>query len=102
MTTKKLGKSDGMEHRKSSKPEKQYVRGIVHNLSLQRLTDQKIVDYLHDEKNIDMARTTVNGIKNQIEKHAEKWYIELEFYLQIHSNLQRTYRFSFFISKEIA
>jgi len=67
-----------MKHKKSSKSEKQYVRGIVHNLSLQRLTDQEIVDYLHDEKKIDIARTTVNGIKNQVEKQAEKWYIELK------------------------
>jgi hypothetical protein len=67
-----------MKHKKSSKSEKQYIRGIVHNLSLQRLTDQEIVDYLHDEKKFDIARTTVNGIKNQVEKQAEKWYIELK------------------------
>ena len=67
-----------MEHKKQSKSEKQYVRGIVHNLSLQRLTDQEIVEYLRDEKKIEIARSTVNGIKNQIEKQAEKWYIELK------------------------
>src|SRR6476646_2304407 len=50
---------------------------MVHNLSLQRMTDQEITDYLHGEKNIDIARTTVNTIKNQIERQAEKWYIEL-------------------------
>ena len=55
-----------MKHTKSSKSEKQYVRGIVHNLSLQRWTDQEIVDYLHDEKNIDIARTTLNTIKNHV------------------------------------
>jgi len=60
-----------------SKSEKEYVRGIVHNLSLSRWTDQEIVDYLHSEKKIDIARTTVNTIKNQIERKAEKWYIEL-------------------------
>ena len=67
-----------MKHKKSSKSEKQYLRGIVHNLSLQRLTDQEIVDYLHNEKKIDIARTTVCGIKNQVEKQAEKWYVELK------------------------
>jgi hypothetical protein len=66
-----------MEHKKQSKSQKQYLRGIIHNLSLQRWTDQEIVGYLNDEKKIDIARSTVNGIKNKIEKEAEKWYIEL-------------------------
>ena len=66
-----------MEHKKSSRAEKQYVRGIIHNLSLQRWTDQEIADYLLNEKKIEIARTTVNGIKNQMEKKAEKWYLEL-------------------------
>ena len=70
-------KSDKTKHIKLSKSEKEYVRGIVHNLSLSRWTDQEIVDYLHSEKKIDIARTTVNTIKNQIERKAEKWYIEL-------------------------
>jgi hypothetical protein len=48
-----------------------------HNLSLSRWTEQKIVDYLRDEKKIEIARSTVNSIKNQIEKQAEKWYMEL-------------------------
>ena len=38
---------------------------------------QEIVDYLRDEKQIEIARSTVNSIKNQIEKQAEKWYIAL-------------------------
>jgi nitrogen fixation/metabolism regulation signal transduction histidine kinase len=65
-----------MEHKKQSKSEKQYLRGVIHNLSLQRWTDQEITDYLH-EKGTNIARTTVNSIKNQIEKQAENWYIEL-------------------------
>lgn len=44
---------------------------------MSRWTDQEIVDYLHDEKRIDLARSTVSKIKNQIEAQAEKWYIEL-------------------------
>ncbi len=66
-----------MKHRNSTNSQKQYLRCIIHNLSLQRLTDQEIVDYLNNEKNIDIARSTVTGIKNKIEKEAEKWYIEL-------------------------
>ncbi len=77
MTTKTYSKSDRMEHKKSSKSVKQYVRGVIHNLSFSRWTEQEIVDYLHDEKKIEMARSTVNGIKNQMEKQAEKWYMEL-------------------------
>lgn len=77
MTTKKYSKNDGMEDKKSSKSEKQYVRAVIHNLSLSRWTDQEIVDYLYDEKKIRIARSTVNGIKNQIAKKAEKWYLEL-------------------------
>jgi hypothetical protein len=65
-----------MEHKKQSKSQKQYLRGIIHNLSLQRWTDQEIVGYLNHGKKIDIARSTVNGIKNKIEKEAE-WYIEL-------------------------
>ena len=66
-----------MERRKVAKSEKQYLRGIIHNLSLQKWTDQDIVDYLRDEKSIDIGRSTVTKIKNQISKEAEKWYIEL-------------------------
>lgn len=70
-------KNDRATRKKVAKSDKQYVRGIVHNLSLSRWTDQQIVDYLRDEKEIEIARSTVNSIKNQIEKQAEKWYIEL-------------------------
>jgi len=30
-----------------TKPEREYVRDIVHDLSFQRLTDQEIVQWLH-------------------------------------------------------
>jgi hypothetical protein len=63
---------------RSTNAQKQYVRGIVHNLSLQRWTDQEIVDYLRTEKKIDLARITINGIRRNIEKQAAKWYIELK------------------------
>jgi hypothetical protein len=61
-----------------TKPEREYVRGIVHNLSFQRLTDREIVQWLHDEKQIDLDRSTVSKMRNQVELKAEKWYIELK------------------------
>jgi hypothetical protein len=81
-----------MERRKVAKLEKQYLRGIIHNLSLQKWTDQDIVDYLRDEKSIDIGRSTVTKIKNQIEKEAEKWYIELK---------RSTYKFVAITRKEL-
>jgi hypothetical protein len=61
-----------------TKSEREYVKGIVHNLSLQRLTDQEIVQWLHDEKKIDLDRNTVSKMRNHVELKAEKWYIELK------------------------
>ena len=66
-----------MERQKFTKTEKQYQRGIIHNLSLQRWTDQEITDYLYNEKNMNISRSQVSRIKNIIEESAEKWYIEL-------------------------
>jgi hypothetical protein len=77
MTSNNNSKSANTKHTKVAKSQRQYVRGIIHNLSLQRWTSQEISDYLHDEKKIDIARSTVNSIRRQIEKQAEKWYIEL-------------------------
>jgi hypothetical protein len=61
-----------------TKAEREYIKGIVHNLSLQRLTDQEIVQWLHDEKQIDLDRSTVSKMRNHVEQKAEKWYIELK------------------------
>jgi DNA-directed RNA polymerase specialized sigma54-like protein len=49
-----------------TKSEREYVRGIVHNLSFQRLTDQEIVQWLHEEKEIDIDRSTVSKMRNQV------------------------------------
>ena len=85
-----------------TKSERECIKGIIHNLSFQRLTDQEIVQWLHDEKQIDIDRSTVSKMRKQgrtrsgeIVSRAQK------IYLQIHCNLQRTDRFSFFISKNI-
>jgi hypothetical protein len=66
-----------MGHRKWTKAERQYIKGIVHNYSLQRWTDQDIVDYLREEKRIKIGRSTVTKIKNSVVEEAEKWYTEL-------------------------
>jgi hypothetical protein len=57
---------------------KEYVKAIVHQLSLQRLSDTEISEYLAKEKGIVIARSRVNQIKNGIERQAAKWYIELK------------------------
>jgi DNA-directed RNA polymerase specialized sigma54-like protein len=61
-----------------TKSERECVKGIIHNLSFQRLTDQEIVQWLLDEKKIDIDRSTVSKMRNQVETKAEKWYIELK------------------------
>jgi hypothetical protein len=60
-----------------TKSERECVKGIIHNLSFQRLTDREIVQWLHDEKQIDLDRSTVSKMRIQIELKAEKWYIDL-------------------------
>ena len=74
-----LDKTVHNNHRKrtNSKADKQYIKTIIHNLSLQRWTDQEISNYLKKEKNIEISRSRVTTIKNNIEAEAEKWYIEL-------------------------
>ena len=66
-----------MERQKFAKTEKQYLSGIIRNLSLQRWTADEITNYLHNEKNMKISRSTISRIINTIEESAEKWYIEL-------------------------
>lgn len=61
-----------------TKAERQYIKGIVHNYSLQRWTDQDIVNYLRVEKKIKIGRSTVTKIKNQVIEEAGNWYIDLK------------------------
>jgi hypothetical protein len=61
-----------------TKSEREYVKAIVYNLSFQRLTDQEIVQWFHDEKQIDLNRSTISKMRKQVESKAEKWYIELK------------------------
>jgi hypothetical protein len=60
-----------------TKAERQYINGIVHNYSLQRWTDQDIVNYLQNEKKIKIGRSTVTKIKNQVEEEAGDWFLAL-------------------------
>lgn len=66
-----------IERKKFTKTEKQYLRGIIQNLSLQRLTDQEIVDYLQREKKIEISRSTATKIRNKVVEEAGNWYLEL-------------------------
>jgi len=60
-----------------TKAEREYVKGIVRNLSFQRFSDREIVQWLHDEKQIDVDRSTVSKIRNKAEQDAAKWYTSL-------------------------
>jgi hypothetical protein len=60
-----------------TKSERECVKGIIHNLSLQRLSDGEIVQWLHDEKQTDIHTSTVSKMKTQIDRTAEKWYTQL-------------------------
>ena len=44
----------------------------------QRLIDQEIVQRLHDEKQIDLDRSTVSKMRNQVDLKTERWYVELK------------------------
>ena len=67
-----------MKHANLTKAQRQYVRGIIHNLSLQRWTGSEIADYLNKEKDIQISISSVALIRNTVEKEAEKWYLELK------------------------
>src|SRR6266540_1605261 len=55
-----------------TKAEREYVKGLVRDLSFQRLTDREIVQWLYDQKKIDLDRSTISKMRNQIEKDATK------------------------------
>lgn len=66
-----------MERHKYTKSEKEYIKALIQNLSLKRLTDQEIVDYLRSEKQIEIGRSIVIRTRNESEKQAAKWYTDL-------------------------
>jgi hypothetical protein len=53
-----------------TKAEGEYVKGVARKLSCQRLTDREIVQWLHDEKQIDVDRSTISKIRNKAESEA--------------------------------
>ena len=66
-----------IKQRKVTQEQRQYIRGIIQNLSLQRWQDQEIADYLNNEKGITLSRSAVTRIRIRMERQAEKWYFEL-------------------------
>ena len=66
-----------IKQRKVTREYRQYVRGIIQNLSLQRWQDQEIADYLNKEKGITLSRSAVTHIRIRMERQAERWYFEL-------------------------
>ncbi len=66
-----------MERKKLSKSEKEYLKGIIGTLALEKLNDREIQEYLAKDKGIEIERITVNKIRLQIQRNAAKWYNEL-------------------------
>jgi len=66
-----------MERKKLSKSEKEYLKGIIGTLALEKLNDREIQVYLKEDKGIEIERITVNKIRLQIQRNASKWYNEL-------------------------
>jgi hypothetical protein len=71
----KDNKNVNSEHKKLTKSDREYIKGLIHNLAL-RLTDQEITEHLQN-KGMVIARSTVCTIRNKIEKESGKWYLEL-------------------------
>ncbi len=66
-----------MRKKKVTQEQRQYIRGVIHNLALQRWQDKEIAEFLNNEKGIKLTRSSVTYIRNRMERQAEKWYFEL-------------------------
>jgi hypothetical protein len=62
---------------KFTKAESNFLQGIVHGLTLDRFSDSEIVQYLKDQHNIIIERSTVYKIRKRIEKEGKTWYEQL-------------------------
>jgi hypothetical protein len=62
--------------KKYTPAEKQYLRGIINTLALEKNEDAEIQQYLN-QKGIDIEKSTIGKIRRSIAKEAEKWYVEL-------------------------
>jgi hypothetical protein len=62
---------------KFTKAESNFLQGIVHGLTLDRFSDSEIVQYLKDQHNISIERSTVYKIRKRIEKEGKTWYEQL-------------------------
>ena len=61
---------------KLTKPERQYLKGIVVNMAIEKNTDQEILEFLKT-KGIEVSRGHITHVRNNVQKSAEKWYNEL-------------------------
>jgi len=62
--------------KKYTSAEKQYLKGIIGTLALDKNDDIQIQEFLK-EKGIDIDRSTIGKHRRNIAKSAEKWYTEL-------------------------
>jgi hypothetical protein len=62
---------------KFTKAKSNFLQGIVHGLTLDRFSDSEIVQYLKDQHNIQIERSTVYKIRKRIEKEGKTWYEQL-------------------------
>jgi len=62
---------------KFTKAESKFLQGIVHGLTLDRFSDSEIVEYLKDQHNISIEKSTISKIRKRIEKDGKKWYAQL-------------------------
>ncbi len=63
---------------KFRKTERQYIKGIVQNLSLKGLPIRTLLIISENKRRIDISKQMVNKVKNDAEHEAEGWYIELK------------------------
>ena len=47
-----------IKQRKVTREQRQYIRGVIQNLALQRWQDKEIADYLNKEKGIKLTRSS--------------------------------------------
>jgi hypothetical protein len=62
--------------KKYTQAEKQYLKGIIGTLALEKHDDVQIQTFLK-EKGIDINRSTIGKHRRSVAKSAEKWYNEL-------------------------
>ena len=59
-----------IKQRRVSNSQREYIRGIIQNLSLQRWSDYEIANFLNDEKGITLSRSAVTHTRIRMERQA--------------------------------